>query len=96
MLSYIGRDAPNTFAILPYYDYNRALILRYHCLGPRTRRGRSLGGDDSGDSSNQKREEAVNARLLREVYLGEEEEEETFLIKERWRKGRENTVIYTY
>ena len=68
----------------------------YHCLGPRTRRGRSLGGDDSGDSSNQKREEAANARLLREVYLGEEEEEETFLIKERWRKGRENTVIYTY
>ena len=38
----------------------------------------------------------ANARLLRAVYLGEEEEEETFLIKERWRKEREDTVIYRY
>lgn len=62
--------------------------------GPRTRRGRSLAVGDSGASSNEKREEEVdaNARLLRAVYLGEEDQEETFLIKERWRK--ENPVIY--
>ena len=36
-------------------------------------------------------EEEANARLLRAVYLGEEQE--TFLIKERWRKERESTVI---
>ena len=37
-------------------------------------------------------EEEANARLLRAVYLGEEEQER-FLIKERWRKERESTVI---
>ena len=37
-------------------------------------------------------EEEANARLLREVYLGEDEQER-FLIKERWRKERESTVI---
>ena len=37
-------------------------------------------------------EEEANARLLRAVYLGEDEQE-TFLIKERWRKERESTVI---
>ena len=61
--------------------------------GPRTRRGRSLAVGESGASSNEKREEEAdaNARLLKEVYLGEEQDEETFLIKERWRK--ENSVM---
>ena len=75
----------------------KSLITRCILSGPRTRRGRSLAVEDSLESSNEKREEEeadANARLLRAVYLGEEEEEETFLIKERWRKEREDTVIY--
>ena len=46
------------------------------------------------NKKNEEEEEEVeaNARLLRAVYLGEEEQE-TFLIKERWRKERESTVI---
>ena len=66
-----------------------------HLSGARARRGRSLTSEDPEERLNKKNEEEeeeANARLLRAVYLGEEEQE-TFLIKERWRKERESTVI---
>ena len=64
-----------------------------HLSGARARRGRSLTSEDPEERLNKKNEEEeANARLLREVYLGEEQQE-TFLIKERWRKERESTVI---
>ena len=71
--------------------------LKMHLSGARARRGRSLTSEDPEERSNKKNEEEeeeeeANARLLRAVYLGEDEQE-TFLIKERWRKERESTVI---
>ena len=71
--------------------------LKMHLSGARARRGRSLTSEDPEERLNKKNEEEeeeeeANARLLREVYLGEEQQE-TFLIKERWRKERESTVI---
>ena len=66
-----------------------------HLSGARARRGRSLTSEDPEERLNKKNEEEeeeANARILRAVYLGEEEQE-TFLIKERWRKERESTVI---
>ena len=67
-----------------------------HLSGARARRGRSLTSEDPEERLNKKNEneeeEEANARLLRAVYLGEEEQER-FLIKERWRKERESTVI---
>ena len=71
--------------------------LKMHLSGARARRGRSLTSEDPEERLNKKNEEEeeeeeANARLLRAVYLGEEEQE-TFLIKERWRKERESTVI---
>ena len=71
--------------------------LKMHLPGARARRGRSLTSEDPEERLNKKNEEEeeeeeANARLLRAVYLGEQEQE-TFLIKERWRKERESTVI---
>ena len=69
--------------------------LKMHLSGARARRGRSLTSEDPEERLNKKNEEEeeeANARLLRAVYLGEQEQE-TFLIKERWRKERESTVI---
>ena len=71
--------------------------LKMHLSGARARRGRSLTSEDPEERLNKKNEEEeeeeeANARLLRAVYLGEDEQE-TFLIKERWRKERESTVI---